>query len=374
MCFGNDAKSKQVDTTSSSSTSGPSWLTTPAQQNISFAQNLQTNGFTPYTGQQVAGFSPQQQASFSGATDIANSVNGGPIGQLTSNYANAGPQSVSADPIYSQMSPYMNQYVNLALKPQLQMQDQQFATQNKAVDSAATMSGAFGDTGWGQLRGTTTQAQDAARTGLIGNAYNAAFNTAIGAGAQDVSNRLNAGTTNASLAETALGRQLTGANAMQAQQTGATNLENQYGGQQTAQTQAELNAAFNQWQMGQQYPFQTTQLVNSTLGAATPGAGSSTTGTKSEVTSAPDNSGFGMAGALGSSAISALAPMALAALADGGKANAGQPTIVGERGPELMVPGADGVVIPNEVLQAARMLRAAKVAQPQSTLQFGIAA
>jgi hypothetical protein len=56
---------------------------------------------------------------------------------------------------------------------------------------------------------------------------------------------------------------------------------------------------------------------------------------------------------MGSSAI-ASAIGAGAMLADGGTAHAAKPVIVGERGPELFVPGTTGVVIPNEVMEAAR--------------------
>jgi hypothetical protein len=370
MCFGGT-----TEKTTNSTSSAPDWLTGVAKDNLGFVQGLQNQGFQPYTGQQVADFSPQQTASFGAATNLANSVNGGQIGQMVGNYANAGPQSVQAQSIASQMSPYMNQYVAQSLAPQLQMQDQQFADQNKAVDSSATMAGAFGDTGWGQLRGTTTQAQDAARQGLIGNAYNTAFNTAIGAGAQDVANNLNAQTTNANLAETAIGRQLTGATTLAGLQGQAAGLENQFGGQQTAQQQAQLNALYNQWQLAQQYPFQTAQLMNQTIGAATPGAGTISNST----TSAPDNSGFGILGSLGSSFLGTNAGASallggLAFLADGGTAHEGQPTIVGERGPELVIPDTTSVVIPNEVLEAARMLRDQKQKQAAPSVRFGIAA
>ncbi len=37
-------------------------------------------------------------------------------------------------------------------------------------------------------------------------------------------------------------------------------------------------------------------------------------------------------------------------LADGGTAEAGQPVIVGERGPEMIVPTKDSTVIPHEYL------------------------
>lgn len=240
----------------------------------------------------MAGFSPQQQSSFGLGSQIAGGIApyAGNTGSLINNYANSGAQSVSPQTIASNMSPYMSQYVQQALTPQLQMQDQQFATQNKGVDAAATAAGAYGDTGWGQLRGTTTQAQDAARSGLIGSAYNTAFNTAIGAGAQDVSNNLAGQTTNANLQETALGRQLTGATALNNTALGATNINNTLGGQQTAQTQAQLNAAYNQYLMKMQYPFQTLSATDQALNAA------KGTGQTTQTSSAPDNSGFGMLG------------------------------------------------------------------------------
>lgn len=360
MCLGDMTTSKQVQ--SNQTSAPPAWLSDAAQGNVNFATNLQNTGFTPYTGQQVAGFSPQQSTSFGMGNDVANSVNGGPIGSALNNYTTAGPQSVSPETISSQMSPYMNQYVSQALAPQLELQDQQFASQNKNFDSAATGAGAFGDTGWGLGRSNLTTQQNIGRTGLIGNAYNAAFNTAIGAGAQDVSNNLTGQTTNASLAETALGRQLTGAQAQQTAGTGATNLENTLGGQQTAQSQADLNAKFNQWLMAQQYPFQTIQASDSAIAAGKAGAPVTTTGT--QTTQAPDNSGYGLIGSLAGAMFAA----------DGGSVPAGKPVVVGERGPELLYPGTDSVVVPNEVLEAAREKRAKKSNSDEPNFTFGLAA
>lgn len=357
ICFGNMKTTQQTDSSQTKTT--PSWLTDAAKQNVTAAQNLQNQGFTPYGGQQVAGFDPQQLASFDAANNLSGSINGGEIGSMLDNYSSAGPQSVNASTIASRMSPYMNQYVNLALQPQLEAQRQQFAGQNKSFDSAATGSGAFGDTSWGLGRGNLTQQQNIAGQGLVGNAYNAAFNTAIGAGAQDVANDINAQTTNANFAETALGRQLTGANTKYGMQTGAADLQNKYGAQRTAQDQAGLTARFNQWLMAQQYPFLTSQNLNQTMTAAGGPAGYTING--QSTTQAPDNSGYGLVGAF------------LGGLADGGTAEAGKPVLVGERGPELMVPNANSVVIPHEVLQAARMLRDNK-SGGAAPLQFGIAA
>lgn len=418
MCFGSDS-TKTEKTSSTSTTSVPEWLTNSGQSNLDYASSLRDKGYQYYTGPTVANFSNQQQSSFDQAGKIADSVNTGEIGGLTRNYANAGAGSVNAGSIASNMSPYLNQYVNYALQPQLQMQDESFNRQNKAVDSAATMAGAFGDTGWGQMRGTTTQAQNAARMGLIGQAYNSAFNTAIGAGAQDASNNLSAQTTNQNLRETALNRNLTGANALQSQQTSAAELANKYGSQQTAQEQAQLTSDYDQFKADQNYDLQTTQLVDQAIAAAKTAAPTTTDSSGTKTTTQPDNSGYGLLGTIASAGLglatggaslpftSALTGMLGSGsqggnglstdvaqngsgiytgdasypgfAADGGKIKAGKPVVVGERGPELIVPGADALVIPNEILRAAKEKRAAALkklkgkAKPAPT-KFGIAA
>lgn len=364
MCLGGST----TDSTKSTTNTPNPAVASAATSNLSFANNLQNSGFQPYSGNQVAGFSPLQQQSLDSA--------GGPaVSNMIGNYANAGPGSVSPNTISSAMNPYLNQYVNYALAPQLQGQQQQFDAQNRNLDAAATSSGAFGDARAGIEAANLTNQQNLARQGLIGNAYNAAFNTAIGAGAQDVSNNLQGQTTNANLNETALNRQLTGANALQ----GNIGFQNTLGQQGTAQTQAGLNAQYNQWLMGQQRPFQTAELANQTLGAASHALPANSTTTSSS----PDNSGYGMIGSalgaiggsffgmpgVGASIGGALGgafggnsysgqnnlnasygygagydangnPQSMnpPGYADGGDPPVGQPAIVGERGPEVFVP------------------------------------
>lgn len=313
-------------------------------------------------------------------------------GGALANYTTAGPQSVTPSTISSQMSPYMNQYVSMALQPQLAEARNQQTLNMQQMQGAATSAGAFGDPRANQLQQNQQLVNDLSNQGLVGNAYNAAFNTAIGAGAQDVSNNLNAQTTNANLAETALGRQLTGANAIYGQGTGATNLVNTLGQQQTAQSQADLNAQYNQWLMAQQYPFQTTQLMNQTIGAAKAGAPVTTTGDSTQVQSAPDNSGWGILGSvlggtgvgnmvasgisgISSSANPSVSPSVtggavdLMGAADGGRIPSDKPTLIGERGPELFVPHKSGTVIPYHVLKAALEKK-----MGVNTTTFGLAA
>jgi hypothetical protein len=379
MCFG----SAQTSTTNSSQTTTPSpWLTSAAANNVNFAQNLQNTGFTPYSGNQVAAFNPQQAASFSEANNISGAVTpnlqlGG--GALSSYLNNAGSQpTVTPETISSQMSPYMNQYVSMALQPQLQQAANAYMLQSQAQQGNATSAGAFGDPREAQAQTNLGLSFGLQNQGLVGNAYNAAFNTAIGAGAQDVSNNLNAQTTNAGLYNTGLQELLAGSNAANAQGTGAANLLNTFGAQQTAQSQAGLNAAYNQWLMAQQYPFQTSQLLNSDLGAAQGVSPVSTTGTST--TSSPNNSGWGMLGSVlgavaapftgGLSLIPGAMMGAPAITSGGGKADGGpvpsdEPTLIGERGPELFVPHKAGTVIPYETLKAALDKK-----QPVSTQAF----
>lgn len=292
MCFGNTTD----DTKTTTSQANPA-VAAAATGNLSYVQNLANKGFTPYGGQQVADFSPQQQESFGMTDQIANNGTAPTATAMIDNYATAPSQRVGADTIANNMSPYMNQYVMNALAPQLTQMDINNAKTQAGINAEATSSGAFGDARQGIEQANTNFLNNVAREGLVGNAYNQAFNTAIGAGAQDVSNKLAADTTNANLAETALNRSLGGANALeglQNQQLGVAGAVNTAGQQQTAKQQADLTAQYNQWLMAQQYPFQVAQLMNQTADTGAHVFPASTTTTDQK----PDNSGLALAGDL----------------------------------------------------------------------------
>jgi hypothetical protein len=342
------------------------WLQSAAQGNVSNAQSLQTQGFQPYTGQQVADFSGQQQQSFGFGTDIANAskanVAPGQAALTTALNNSTGPApQVNPETISSQMSPYMNQYVNLALQPQLAQAANAYMLQSQAQQGEATAAGAFGDPREAILKGNLGLNYALENQGLVGNAYNAAFANAIGAGAQDVATNLQGQTTNAALQNQQIQNQLNASNTAFNQGTGAATLENTFGAQQTAQQQAALNAQYNQWLMAQQYPFQTNQLVNSDVSAALP------TNVNTTLTQ-PNNAGWGIAGALIGAGGKALAA------ADGGELPSGAPTVVGERGPELFVPKQAGSVVPYEHLKKALEKKKGVTAPKHRPPSFGIAA
>lgn len=297
MCFGmEDTGKKTTDYTANPAVAGA------ATTNINRSTAMNANNTNATYGQQYGGpltanLSPGQQGTIDAATGIANNGTGDAASGLIDQYASAGPQNVQAGTIADNMSPYMNQYVMQALAPQLHQMDINNAAQNANTNSVATSSGAFGDARAGLQASQDAFGQNVAREGLIGNAYNAAFNTAIGAGAQDVSNKLSADNANAGYMESALGRALGGANAMQGlqtQQIGAQTSANALNQQTTAQQQAALTAAYNNWLQAQQSGLAGQQSANQTVAAGSGAMPASSTTTEQK----PNNSGYALGGAL----------------------------------------------------------------------------
>lgn len=293
MCFGMET-SKEVSYTPNPAVSGAATSGLNASQQM-LSGPINTTFGQQYGGQLTAGLSPNQQGTIASALGIANDGTGDVAGNLISGYAGAPAQSVSANTIASAMSPYMNQYVMQALAPQLHQMDINNAADMARVNSTATSSGAFGDARAGVEAANTAFGQNVAREGLIGQAYNAAFNTAIGAGAQDVSNDLAAQNANAGYMESALARALTGAQGLQGlqtQQLGAQTTANQLSQQETAQQQAALTAAYNNWLQAQQSQIQALGGNTAAVGAA------SSAMPATQTTSQPNNSGWGIAGSI----------------------------------------------------------------------------
>lgn len=299
MCFGNQTQ-KTVTTTPTPYSGNVQGL----NEALASAEALNQN-YTPYGGQMVATPGALQTASWGAAGGVGGQAPGylGEAGQLYGNVAGAAPSSVYAPTIQSMMQPYMSQYVASALAPQLSLQDIQFQGQNKQLDAAATASGAYGDARAGIEAANLSQAQDLQRSGLVANAFNTAFNTAIGAGAQDAATNLQAQTTTAGLRQAQLQNALSGGNALSLLGQYGLGTENTYGQQQTGLTQEQLNAMYQNTYLGQQqWDLATQQLLNQTLGTGAQVYPATTTA----VTTAPDNSGFGFLGSMAGPLISGL--------------------------------------------------------------------
>lgn len=297
MCFGMEESGKKETTYSANPAVAGAATTNINRSTAMNANNTNATYGQQYGGPLTASLSPGQQGTIDAATGIANNGTGDAAKSLIGQYAGAGPQNVTAGTIADNMSPYMNQYVMQALAPQLHQMDINNANDMARVNSTATSSGAFGDARAGIEAASTAFGQNVAREGLIGNAYNAAFNTAIGAGAQDVANKLSADNANAGYMESALARALGGASALQGlqtQQIGAQTSANALNQQDTAQQQAALTAAYNNWLQAQQSGLAGQQSANQTVAAGSSAMPASSTATESK----PNNSGWALGGAL----------------------------------------------------------------------------
>lgn len=304
MCFGDQQTSTQT------STANPA-VASAATSNIATAENTLNNSTAgqEYQGPLTAAIAPNQQATINNATATASNGTGATAQNLINSYASAPAQSVSTGTIAQNMSPYMNQYVMQALAPQLQQEQITNAAQDQATDAQATGSGAYGDARTGIQQANNAFEQNVEQEGVVGNAYNNAFNTAIGAGAQDVANQNSTQLANANFNETALNRSLGGATAdegLQTQQLGADTTANSLAQQDTAQQQAALTAQYNNFLQAQQSQIAAQGSANQSV--ATAAAAMPAT----QTTSAPDNSGFallgaalGTAGSLGAKALTA---------------------------------------------------------------------
>ena len=247
----------------------------------------------------VAQFSPLQNQSFQGAQNLQTpgqfGMATGAAGMGTMGSLNAGQnlQNQSTNP-YA-VGAYMNPYIQNALNPALQLSNQNYGMQGAAQQGAATQAGAFGGSRNALMQGLNQQNQMLANNQLIGNAYNTAYNNAQGqmntvaqTGLQGYNQGIAGANTLANIGTGQLGAQ-----------TNILGTQNQYGQQQTAQQQAVINQAMQNYQTGQQYPWtQLTNLKNLVSGVPV-------TDTTQTMQSAAPSSASQLAG-LGTTAIGAL--------------------------------------------------------------------
>lgn len=294
MCFG-DTK---TETSTTTNTPDPR-VQAATRGNLDYVQSMINGGFTPYSGQQVADFSPQQQASFNMTNNVATDPQYLQRAQALVNQYSSNPAgNVQTQDLASMIPQFMNKFTEQAMAPQLHDNEEQRNAAVRNSRASATMAGAFGDPRGAIDEDLTNQRYDRNRAGIMGTGYRDAFNSALGAAAQQGASNVGVGTTNAGLTEQMLSRMLGGANAtegLQNQQLQVAGAQNTMGGQQTAQQQAQLNANKNMWLMSMLYPQQLAQLMNQTIATGTKGLPS----TGETVKTAPDNSGMGLLGALG---------------------------------------------------------------------------
>lgn len=262
----------------STTQSMPKWVSEGSKDAFKKIERFSDKGPSKYTGELVAGLTPQQQAGIQGAqnyynqggpdpnvygdvSDIFRSVAGAGYNQdamsrvqagadmptdatgraLVTNAASAPADQNATDMILSSgnerivdengqlgaISDYMNPYLRQILDPALREIDKGAAAERARIGDLATSGGAYGDARHGVLEGELGQRTDVARGDVTGGIYKGGFDTAMNLRSGDLNRRLAAGQSLGGLQETALNRQMQGGSTL-------ANLAEAYAGRQMA--------------------------------------------------------------------------------------------------------------------------------------------
>ena len=246
--------------------------------NLGRAQGIADTPFQPYTGQRVASFTPTQLEAQNAFAGIGQGGAGSAPLQtgidVASGVGGYQPQQVSATPLTGvDLSGYMNPYQSDVINSTINQAMRAKGITDASDAAKATAAGAFGgsrsavlqnldDNAWQQnlqqtLAGLNssnfTQAQGAAQNDL--SRQLAASQSNQNAGLQGAALNLNAANALANMGGQQLSQALTRAGALST--AGDAQQQNQ---------QAQLDAAYQQWQLAQQYPIQMQNLLNTTVG------------------------------------------------------------------------------------------------------------
>lgn len=243
---------------------------------------LSQQEYTPYGGELVQGFSPDQGTAFQNVRDLQGAAQ--PYIDKATDYANfaataANPQNFASN-VQSYMSPYIQNVVDAT---RANMQENDAVQQNQVVGNAIAQ-GALGGDRVGLARANLARQQKLANDQTIGNLYSQGFGQAT--------NQLNAAIGQAgqgayslgSLGNEALSTGLSGAQAL----LGTGGLQQQLG-------QAQLSTAYQQWLNKQAYPYKNLSWLSGIASGIGPAMGSTSIGTGSSQQSGPSglNSIFG---------------------------------------------------------------------------------
>lgn len=245
--------------------------------NLDRTQALANTPFQPYSGQQVAPFTPTQVQAQNAFTAIGQGgVGSGPLQtgiDLASGTGRYQPQQVTAQPLTSiDLSGYMNPYNRDVLDATLADIERQRQIQAQSNASTATRAGAFGGSRSAVLQSLDDDNFARAAASAAANLNQQGFAQAQAAAQNDLSRQFAAAQANQNAGLQAAGLNLNAAGSLanmgglqlnQAlQRAGALSTA---GDAQQQNQQAQLDAAYQQWQLAQQYPLQMQQLLNQSV-------------------------------------------------------------------------------------------------------------
>ena len=300
MCKESETQSQTVSTV-------PGYVTDASRTLAGQATDLATRPFEAFTGDRVAGFSPDQTNAFQMLRDyISGAPNVLPEAlEGARTYASAPAQVVGTERVVDEsgqlgaISDYLNPYVDAALNPVIRRITEEADKRRIALGNRAQSAGAFGDQRHGVLESEINEDTNQAIGDVAGRFYMDAFDKALGLRTGDVNRFYNADVTSANLAERALDRTRTGTGdlltrAQQDQQTMLNQLGALlgYGSLQQGVEQAELDAAYQEFLREYQDSFDVVRALSAALSGLPFERTQTTTATQ------PDNSLLGLAGSL----------------------------------------------------------------------------
>ena len=149
--------------------------------------DINRNPYQNYSGERVAGFSPQQTQAFNqlqgmqvpGQTTDASNITYN-AAQQAGNYQNYGPQQFQTQQANNPalMQSYMNPYIQTALDPTLQLMQQNAGINQRNLSQQAQRAGAFGGYRQGIQQAVQAGQDSLAQGNVIGNMYNTGYGQA----------------------------------------------------------------------------------------------------------------------------------------------------------------------------------------------------
>lgn len=257
MCSSGSNKKTQTQTRQETSTTRPADQETidAYKRLIAGAETTAGTAWNPATSQQVAGFTPDQQAAF-------NQIRGGiasPYINEAAGYARAGAGDISGN-IENYYNPYVDQVVN-ATQRDFDVQNQR---QQSGIVGDARLRGSLGGDREAVAQALTAEAQSRVQSPIMANLRSQGYNTALSAAQNEAARSLQTSGIMGNLGQLAY----TDTSALLG-----------IGGQQQQNQQGVLDAASANAQAQSAYPFQTQQWLAGILGSATPNLGSTTNST-----------------------------------------------------------------------------------------------
>lgn len=236
------------------------YSTTALQQ----AEDVANLGYTPYTGERIAGFSPTEMAGRSRAMELAELGLGMPQVEQAADVAARAAEFTYADP--SRVQQYMNPYLQAALDPTLRAIREQQTQTMQGLGSQAQAAGAFGGSRQGVLEAQTLGRFGEQMGDVIGTGYAQAFDRAT------------------RLMGDEQARQLEGASALsqaanQLRQLGYADADvlRTLGAEERGLQQSQMDADYQQYLRSQAFPYEQLQARLSPLGYGSQVAGAAPT-------------------------------------------------------------------------------------------------